>query len=221
MFKKAGMSRTAGILFVIVLAAGCMLPSSALAYGGEIVAGYGGSVAAKLFTFFPNASTNGLKDFSTGLGVGVDARADLGNYFALAGEFDYIGLSTASQVYDVYDAYGNYLYSTTETVYYTDVALKLDALVTLPLYRVTPFFGAGLVYNTPTLVYSSDNSSISGSGIGMELVGGADLMLPGKSAITVELSIPVSQIANFDIGGVSQNVDVGGVEIMVGYRLLF
>jgi Outer membrane protein beta-barrel domain len=224
MIKKKGIFRKVNVLFVFLLAVGFVFPSLASARYRDVSAEGNGSIAVKLFSFFPNGNSNGLQDFSTGLGVGVDGRINFGDFFALAGELDYIGVSSASQTYDVYDAYGNYLGSSTETAYFNNLVLKVDALVTLPAGMITPFAGIGLVDNNPTLTYTgSDNgygasASTSGSGIGLEILAGADFMVAGDGAVTAEISLPVNQTANF--GDLGSNVDVGGIEIMVGYRFI-
>ncbi len=221
MIPGGGIMRKAGVLFGIIMGAGILFPS--IAFGQYRNGGIdgGGSMAVKLLSFFPNGNTNGLKGFSPGLGVGFDGRINFGNYFALAGELDYIGVSSANQTYDVDDAYGHYLYTSTETAYFNNIELKIDALVTIPLYNVTPFFGAGIVYNNSTITYSSDfgPSSTSGEGIGLEIVAGADFMVAENGAITIEVSVPIDQTVNFD--GISPSIDVGGVEVMAGYRFIF
>lgn len=220
MLKKKAIFKKVTIISMFIMAMGFMFPSTVLAQYGNGNSEVGGSVAVKFFSFFPNSNSNGLKDFSPGLGVGVDGRVNFGDYFALAGELDYIGVSSASQTYDVYNNAGSYLYSSTETVYYNNVVLKLDALVTIPAGMITPFVGVGLVYNNPTFTYNGYGASAntSGSGVGFEVVGGADFMVAQNGGITAEISIPVNQTAYFsDIGS---NIDVGGVEIMVGYRFI-
>jgi hypothetical protein len=168
---------------------------------------YRWSVAPKFIVFFPNSSDPGLINFGPGVGVGVDGRYNFIKYFAVAGELDYIGLST-------YNTNG-------VTINYSDFAIKADALGTIPLNRITPFFGLGLVYNSPTVSASANgySSSENGSGVGLELVGGADFMVRNNGAVTVEISIPISQSATFN--GSSTNVDVGVYELMAGYRFLF
>ena len=205
---------------VFILTLGFMFPSLASAQYWSGNPEGNGSVAVKFFSFFPNSNSNGLKDFSPGLGLGVDGRINFGDYFALAGEMDYIGVSSASQSY--YDSYGNYVGS--DTAYFEDVAFKLDALVTLPAGIVIPFAGLGMVANYPTFTFSgyssgySASANTSGSGVGMEIVGGADFMAGYNGAVTAQISIPVSQTAYFsDLG---TNIDVGGFELMVGYRFI-
>ncbi len=171
-----------------------------------------GSVGVKLIGFLPNSDSDGLKGFSTGIGVGVDSRFDFWNYFALGVELDYIGVSSASEAY--YDQATNAYYSYTED--FGGLALKLDALGTIPLNNITPFFGLGLVYNNSTF-NDTYYGSTSGVGIGLELVGGADFLMAGNGGITLEISVPINQYSDFD--GVS--VNVGGIEVMVGYRFLF
>ena len=168
---------------------------------------YNWSVAPKFIVFIPNSSDPGLNNFGPGVGVGVDGRYNFIKYFAVAGELDYIGLST---------------YSTNgATINYSNFAIKADALGTIPLNRITPFFGLGLVYNSPSISASGNGSSgsINGSGIGLELVGGADFIVTNHGAVTAEISLPISQNATFS--GSSTNVDVGVYEIMAGYRFLF
>ncbi len=225
MIKKKTMSGKLSVVFMFILAAGFLFPSAAMARYGYSSSAASGSVGVKLFSFFPNSNSNGLRDFSPGLGVGIDGRVNFGDFFALAGEFDYIGVSSASQTYDVYDSYGNYIGSATETAYFNNLVFKVDALLTIPAGVITPFVGLGLVDNNPSFTFSgqsngySASSSTSGSGVGMEIVGGADFMAGFNGAVTAEISIPVDQTAYFsDIGS---NIDVGGVEIMVGYRFLF
>lgn len=168
---------------------------------------YSWSVAPKFIIFEPNSSNPGLNNFGPGVGVGVDGRYNFIPYFAVAGQLEYIGLSTYS--------------NSGVTINYSNFAVKVDALGTIPLNRITPFFGLGLVYNNPSISASGGgySSSISGSGIGLELVGGADFIVTSHGAVTVELSIPISQNATFN--GSSTNVDVGVYEIMGGYRFLF
>ena len=167
---------------------------------------YNWSVAPKFIIFFPNSSNPGLNNFSPGVGVGVDGRYNFIKYFAVAGELDYIGLST-------YNTNG-------VTINYSDFAIKADALGTIPLNRITPFFGLGFVYNNPSITYSGAYSnSWSGSGIGLELVGGADFIVTNHGAVTAEISLPISQNATFN--GSSTSDDVGVYEIMAGYRFLF
>lgn len=224
MIKQKTIIRNITVVLVVVLAFGFMFPAAASAQYWSGNPEGNGSLAVKFYSFFPNSNSNGLKDFSPGLGVGVDGRVNFGNYFALAGELDYTGVSSASQTYNVYDAYGNYVGSATDTAYFNDVAFKLDALVTLPAGSVIPFAGIGMVANYPTFTFSgyssgySGSASTSGSGIGMEIVGGADFLTGGSGAITAQISIPVNQTAYFsDLG---TNIDVGGFEIMVGYRFI-
>ncbi len=212
------------VMSVFMLALGFMFPSLASAQYWSGNPEGNGSVAVKFFSFFPNSNSNGLRDFSPGLGLGVDGRVNFGDYFALAGELDYIGVSSASQTYNVYDSYGNYVGSASDTAYFDDVAFKLDALVTLPAGIVVPFAGIGMVANYPTFTFSgyssgySASANTSGSGVGMEIVGGADFMAGYNGAITAQISIPVSQTAYFsDLG---TNIDVGGFELMVGYRFI-
>lgn len=170
------------------------------------------SVAPKLIVFDPNSNTPGLNNFGPGAGIGVDGRYNFIKYFAVAGELDYLGLSSAS--------IGGY------TEDYSDIAIKVEALGTIPLNKITPFFGLGLVYNSASISVSgssggySASTSASGSGIGLELIGGADFMVTHNGAVTAEISIPISQSAS-GFNGSSTNVDVGSYEIMAGYRFLF
>ena len=223
MIKQMAIFRYLTVVSVFVLALGLLSPAPASAQYWSGNPEGNGSIAVKFFSFFPNSNSNGLKDFSPGLGLGVDGRVNFGNYFALAGELDYIGVSSASQTYYAYDAYGNYV-AATDTAYFNDMAFKLDALVTLPAGIVIPFAGIGMVANYPTFTFSgyssgySGSASTSGSGVGMEIVGGADFMAGYNGAVTAQISIPVSQTAYFsDLG---TNIDVGGFEIMVGYRFI-
>jgi hypothetical protein len=225
MIKIKIMSRKLTILSMIILATEFLFPSVGLAqYRMDNTMG-NGSIGLKFFGFYPNSNSNGLKDFSPGLGFGIDGRVNFGPYFALAGEFDYIGVSSASQTYDVYNSYGNYIGSATETAYFNNIALKLDALLTIPLRGIEPFAGIGIVGNYPTFTFSGSSggygasTSTSGSGVGMEIVGGVDFMVGQSGALELGLSFPINQIAYFsDIG---TNIDVGGGEIMVGYRFIF
>ena len=168
---------------------------------------YNWSVAPKLIVFIPNSSNPGLNNFGPGVGIGVDGRYNFIKYFAVAGELDYIGLSS--------DTNNNF------TADFSNFAIKIDALGTIPLNRITPFFGLGLVYNSPSISFSGGgySNSINGSGIGLELVGGADFIVTNHGAVTVEISLPISQ--NATLNGSSTNVDVGVYEIMAGYRFLF
>ena len=165
------------------------------------------SVAPKLIVFFPNSSVPGLNNFGPGVGIGVDGRYNFIKYFALAGELDYIGASSAT------------IGGSTEN--FSNFAIKVDALGTIPLNRITPFFGLGLVYNNPSVSVSGGgySKSLSGSGIGLELVGGADFVVTKNGAVTAQISIPISQGATFN--GSSTTVDVGVYELMAGYRFLF
>ena len=224
MIKPMAIFRYLTVVSMFVLALGLLSPAPASAQYWSGNPEGNGSIAVKFFSFFPNSNSNGLKDFSPGLGLGVDGRVNFGNYFALAGELDYIGVSSASQTYNVYDASGTYIGSATDTAYFNDMAFKLDALVTLPAGIVIPFAGIGMVANYPTFTFSgngggySGSASTSGSGVGMEIVGGADFLAGYNGAITAQISIPVSQTAYFsDLG---TNIDVGGFEIMVGYRFI-
>jgi hypothetical protein len=168
---------------------------------------YSWSVAPKLIVFFPNSSDPGLHNFSPGIGVGIDGRYNFIEYFALSGELDYIGLSSYSE--------------SGITAHFSNFAIKVDALCTIPLNNVIPFFGLGLVYNFPSVSASANgySSSESGNGIGLELVGGIDFAITNNGAFTAGISIPISQNATFNGG--STNVDVGVYEIMAGYRFLF
>ncbi len=170
------------------------------------------SVAPKLIAFFPNSDSNGLNNYSTGVGIGVDGRYNFLDYFALAAELDYIGVSSATNV-----RYG----PTSVNANFSDLAIKIDALGTIPLGKITPFFGLGLVYNNPSVSVSGGgySKSLSGSGIGLELVGGADFVVTKNGAVTAQISIPISQGATFN--GSSTTVDVGVYELMAGYRFLF
>ena len=224
MIKQMAIFRYLTVVSMFVLALGLLSPAPASAQYWSGNPEGNGSIAVKFFSFFPNSNSNGLKDFSPGLGLGVDGRVNFGNYFALAGELDYIGVSSASQTYNVYDSYGNYVGSASDTAYFNDMAFKLDALVTLPAGVVIPFAGLGMVANYPTFTFSgyssgySASANTSGSGVGMEIVGGADFMAGYNGAVTAQISIPVSQTAYFsDLG---TNIDVGGFEIMVGYRFI-
>ncbi len=165
------------------------------------------SIAPKLIVFFPNSSNPGLNNYGPGIGIGVDGRYNFIKYFAVAGELDYIGASSAT--------------INGSTASFSNFAVKVDALGTIPLNRITPFFGLGLVYNNPSVSFSGGgySNSLSGSGIGLELVGGADFLVTKRGAVTAEISIPISQSATFN--GSSTNVDVGVYELMAGYRFLF
>jgi hypothetical protein len=165
------------------------------------------SIAPKLIVFFPNSSNPGLNNYGPGIGIGVDGRYNFIKYFAVAGELDYIGASSAT--------------INGATASFSNFAVKVDALGTIPLNRITPFFGLGLVYNNPSVSFSGGgySNSLSGSGIGLELVGGADFLVTKRGAVTAEISIPISQGATFN--GSSTTVDVGVYELMAGYRFLF
>ena len=106
---------------------------------------------------------------------------------------------------------------------FSDLAIKIDALGTIPLGKITPFFGLGLVYNNPSISVSGGGSSASysGSGVGLEIVGGADFVVTENGAITAEISIPISQTATFSVNGSNTNDNVGGYELMAGYRFFF
>ncbi|MCL4479555.1 MAG: porin family protein [Deltaproteobacteria bacterium] len=165
------------------------------------------SVAPKLIIFFPNGSNPGLNNFGPGVGVGVDGRYNFMKYFAVSAELDYLGVSSAN------------INGATEN--FSNFAIKVDALGTIPLGKITPFFGLGPVYNSPSISVSGGgySTSISGSGIGLEIVGGADFLVTHNGAVTVEISLPISESATFN--GSSTSVDVGSYELMGGYRFLF
>lgn len=124
-------------VFGIGLILGIMLPSIASAEEGSF------SIAPKLIAFFPNSDSNGLNNYSTGIGIGVDARYNFLEFFALAAELDYIGASNATGIH-----YG----STSATVNgnFSNFAIKIDALLTIPVGVVKIFVGPGVVYNETT-----------------------------------------------------------------------
>ncbi|MCL4558239.1 MAG: porin family protein [Deltaproteobacteria bacterium] len=204
--KRIGMAVAASLLilgFAVTSRAGYSGRSDETWQGG----GHVWSVAPKLIVFFPNSSNPGLNNYGPGVGIGVDGRYNFIKYFAVAGELDYIGASSAT----INGATANF----------SNFAVKVDALGTIPLNRITPFFGLGLVYNNPSVSVSGGgySNSLSGSGIGLELVGGADFIVTKNGAVTAQISIPISQGATFN--GSSTTVDVGVYELMAGYRFLF
>ena len=204
--KRIGMAVAASLLilgFAVTSRAGYSGSSNETWQGS----GHAWSVAPKLIVFFPNSSNPGLNNYGPGVGIGVDGRYNFIKYFALAGELDYIGASSAT----INGATANF----------SNFAVKVDALGTIPLNRITPFFGLGLVYNNPSVSVSGGgySNSLSGSGIGLELVGGADFLVTKNGAVTAQISIPISQGATFN--GSSTTVDVGVYELMAGYRFLF
>ncbi len=185
-----------------------MLPSIVSAEQGSF------SIAPKLIAFFPNSDSNGLNNYSTGVGIGVDARYNFLAFFALAAELDYIGASNATGIH-----YG----STSATVNgnYSNFAVKIDALLTIPLGIIRIFLGPGIVYNNPSVSISGGGSSttLSTSGYGWEIVGGVDIGVTENGAITAEISFPIDQ--NVTFSGNSATVNVGGYELMAGYRFFF
>ena len=197
-------SKVLGISLIL----GIMLPSIVLAEEGSF------SIAPKLIAFFPNSDSNGLNNYSTGVGIGADARFNFLAFFALAAELDYIGASNATGIH-----YG----STSATVNgnFSNFAIKIDALLTIPIGIVKLFLGPGLVYNNPSVSVSGGGSSttLSSSGYGWEIVGGADFFVAENGAITAEISFPLSQDVTFS--GNSATVNVGGYELMAGYRFFF
>ena len=69
-------SKVLGISLIL----GIMLPSIVSA---EVREGKGHwSIAPKLIAFFPNSDSNGLNNYSTGVGIGVDGRYNFLDYFA-------------------------------------------------------------------------------------------------------------------------------------------
>ncbi len=180
--------------------------------------GHNGSVGVKLIGFFPNQDSDGLKDFSTGIGIGVDSRFNFGDYFALGVELDYTGVSSWSGTnYDTQTAtYYSY------TMDFSNVALKLDALGRFPLNNIIPFLGVGLVYNSSAFDTSTGQGyygygSVTAYGLGLEAVVGSDFVVGGNGAVTAELSVPIDQYSVFP----GSTVNVGGYEVMAGYRFLF
>ena len=177
---------------------------------GSVKADDGGtwSVAPKLIGFIPNNSDVGLNNFSTGFGIGVDARYNVIKYFAVAPELDYIGISS----------------HTTDgvTANFSTFAIKVDALGMYPVGIFTPFLGLGLVYNINSEIDLSGGGLPSGeytngSGLGYEFVIGSDFKVTHKGAIAVEISIPMSQLISLNQVS-NTNVNVGGYELLVGYR---
>ncbi len=93
--------------------------------------------------------------------------------------------------------------------------------MTIPLGIIRIFLGPGIVYNNPSVSISGGGSSttLSTSGYGWEIVGGVDIGVTENGAITAEISFPIDQ--NVTFSGNSATVNVGGYELMAGYRFFF
>jgi len=193
-----------------------------------------GSLAPKFLIFVPNSDEEGMKDFSTGIGLGIDGRFNIAKHFAIGAELNYIGFSTYEGTYSYYDEYMDEYYDMDLKATFSTIAIKFNALATFPINKFTPFAGFGLVYNSATLdmeVSMEDpytyelmtvEESASGSGLGFQVVGGFDYHFSNKGALTAEISIPISQEIDFEVQGESFGTwNVGGYELVVGYRFLF
>lgn len=183
-----------------------------------------GSIAPKFIVFFPNNDSDGMKGFGTGLGAGVEGRFTIVNTegigIQIGPEIDYIGLSTYKEtIYDPY--YG----SATLKGEFSTIKARGNFILLAPVRNVSFFFGGGLVYNSATFTFSNSGSiTVSGSGLGGQILGGLDVLL-GRGAMTVEITIPLAQKHKFEYSGpggtLSVDVNIGGIELNIGYRFYF
>lgn len=193
-----------------------------------------GSLAPKFIGFIPNSDEEGLKDFSPGAGIGIDGRFNIAKNFAIGAELAYIGYSNFDGTYSYYDEYLMEWYDVSLKATFSTIVFELNALATFPTGKFTPFVGFGLVYNSATIdmelseedPYTYElityEESASGSGAGFQVVGGFDYHFSNKGALTVEISIPISQEIDVEMEGVSLGTwNIGGYELVAGYRFLF
>jgi len=190
-----------------------------------------GSVAPKFILFFPNDDTSGLKDFSTGFGGGVEARFNvmssttLGIY--VGPEIEYIDFSTYKETYSDID------FTYESKVTFSTYKIKANFLLVVPLQKISFFFGGGIVYNQSTMDweitipgYGSTSLTLSGSGIGGQMLCGIDLLLGERGALSFEFTIPLSQSQDMEASYMGESLsledmNVGGTELNVGYRFYF
>jgi len=215
------------IVIVIAVSAALILGSRP-SYSDELIPK--GSVAPKFIVFFPNDDYEGLKNFSTGFGGGVEARFNIVSTTTMGiyvgPELDYIDFSTMSQTYSDVD----FTYEDKEK--FTTIKIKGNFLLVVPLQKISFFFGGGLVYNQSTIdveltipEMGSFSLTASGSGIGAQMLCGIDLLLGNRGALSFELTIPLSQSQDMKLSYMvesdSLNMNVGGTELNVGYRFYF